>query len=173
MINLYIDFDGVILDTITTTYKIMESINLDRSDDANTKVFYATVDWKQIIDTTSEINDALACIKRIIDSKRFDVAILTHVHSLSELTEKLNFIRKHMDEITVIGVPKLVSKTKMVNAKNAILIDDYAGNLREWTAAGGVGVRFSTELESKGFHVIDRLDQILNIDFSKEVKLDD
>jgi hypothetical protein len=53
----------------------------------------------------------------------------------------------------------------MVNATNAILIDDYAGNLREWTEAGGIGIRFSLELESKGFIVIDRLDQILNIEF--------
>jgi hypothetical protein len=171
MINLYIDFDGVILDTINTTYQIMESINLDRSDDENTKKFYSTVDWAHIIEITPEINDALSCIKKIIDSKRFDIAILTHVHSLDELAEKLKFIRYHFNEITVIGVPKLVPKTQMVNAKNSILIDDYAGNLRDWSSAGGIGVRFSLELESKGFHVINKLDQILDIDFSKEVEV--
>ena len=48
--------------------------------------------------------------------------------------------------------------------KNAILIDDYAGNLEEWKNNGGMGVKFSTELKGKGFPVINRLDQILELD---------
>ena len=53
--------------------------------------------------------------------------------------------------------------TKMVHSKDSILIDDYSGNLREWEKEGGISVRFSLELESKGFKVIDRLDQIIDM----------
>lgn len=34
--------------------------------------------------------------------------------------------------MTVIICPKEISKTKMVHTEGAILVDDYAGNLREW-----------------------------------------
>jgi hypothetical protein len=100
-------------------------------------------------------------IKKIIETNHFDIAILTHVHTIKEAVAKVKFIRKHLSGITVIPVPKELSKTEIVNATNSILIDDYAGNLRSWEAAGGIGVRFSTTLESKGFKVIDHLDQII------------
>ncbi len=53
----------------------------------------------------------------------------------------------------------------MVHTKGAILIDDFVGNLKEWTEEGGIGVRFSPKLSSKGYPVIDCLDQILNLEF--------
>lgn len=168
MRNLYIDFDGVILDTINTTYKIMDQVELDRTDDDNVKRFYANLDWDNIIEITPEINDAFECIQNILDSERFDVAILTHVHSLKEIIAKVKYIRTKFHQITVIPVPKTISKTQMVNAKESILIDDYAGNLREWEEAGGIGVRFSPEMESKGFLVLDHLDQILDMNLPKE-----
>ena len=60
-------------------------------------------------------------------------------------------------------VPKEISKTLVVHSKDAILVDDYSGNLREWEKNGGISVRFSKELESSGFKVINRLDSLLNI----------
>lgn len=164
MKNLYIDFDGVILDTITTTYRIMEELNISHDDIEKKTIFFESLDWKNIIAVTKEINDSISCIQKIIDSKLFDVAILTHVNSLDEIVEKVKFIRSNLDHVTIIPVPKAVSKTKMVNAHDSILIDDYSGNLVEWELAGGIGVRFSLELESKGYHVIDRLDQILELE---------
>ena len=53
----------------------------------------------------------------------------------------------------------------MVNVNNAILIDDYTGNLKEWEENGGISVRFSTKLSGKGYKVIDKLDQILELEF--------
>jgi hypothetical protein len=164
MKNLYIDFDGVILDTITTTYRLMKELNVNKEDLDITRTFYESLDWKNIIAVTPEINDGIKCIRKIVKSKKYNVAILTHVNSLSEAVEKVKFLRKHIEHITIIPVPKAISKTKMVNATNAILIDDYSGNLREWEEAGGIGIRFSLELESKGFIVIDRLDQILKME---------
>ncbi|MNF18389.1 hypothetical protein D3C80_2224360 [compost metagenome] len=55
----------------------------------------------------------------------------------------------------------------MIETKDAILIDDYAGNLRQWQKEGGIGILFSPKLENKGFPVINRLDQILQMDFDK------
>ena len=51
----------------------------------------------------------------------------------------------------------------MVHSEGAILVDDYAGNLEEWKSTGGLPVRFSKDLESHGFRVINRLDQLLDM----------
>jgi hypothetical protein len=169
MIDLYIDFDGVILDTITTTYAIMEEMKIDTSDDNNTKVFYKSLDWKYIVEVTKEINDAYSCIRKIIASNKFNVAILTHVHSLSEIEQKVLVIRKNVGpEISIIAVPKSLPKTEIVNPKGAILIDDFSKNSELWEEAGGLSIRFNTELEDKGFLVIDKLDQILEYTFEVE-----
>ena len=55
----------------------------------------------------------------------------------------------------------------MTQTKNAILVDDFSGNLKEWEEAGGISVRFSDVLESKGFLVINKLDELLNINFNE------
>ena len=60
-------------------------------------------------------------------------------------------------------MPKELSKPKMVHSKGAILVDDFSGNLKEWEETGGIAVRFSKELESHGYTVINRLDMLLDI----------
>lgn len=167
MKNLYIDFDGVILDTINVMYDLMDELNIDRNNYEEAHHFFETADWKTILNETPQINDSISCIQKILESNLFDVAILTHVNSLNEIVEKVKFIRRYLGSITIIPVPKSISKTKMVHAKDAILVDDYSGNLREWEAAGGIGVRFNLRLNGKGFKAINKLDQLLEMDFSK------
>ncbi|MDD2518886.1 MAG: hypothetical protein PHI05_01900 [Bacilli bacterium] len=169
MINLYIDFDGVILDTITITSKLMEEQKIDLEDRPSVQKFFSELDWNYLLSTTPEINDSLSCIQKIIDTKLFNVAILTHINSLDEAVEKVNFIRKYFKDITVIPVPKVISKTKMVHTEGSILVDDYAGNLREWESEHGIAVRFSTKRNGKGFLVVDRLDQLIEM-FSDTIK---
>jgi hypothetical protein len=170
MKDLYIDFDGVILDTIKVTYELLKKEGIDKKDEPNVVKFYSKLDWKKLLITTPVINNANEAIQKIIDTKRFNVTILTHVVSLDEAIEKVKYIRKYFKDITVIPVPKAISKTKMVHTENAILIDDYVKNLSEWEQEGGIGILFSTELEDKGYIVIDCLDQILEIDFEESMR---
>lgn len=159
MQKLYIDFDGVILDTITVLYEEADRQEYERNDPE----FYKNFNFKCILKDKYIINDSIDCIQKLIDSNKFDVNILTHCNSIKEGADKVRYIRKHFNDITVIICPKEISKTKMVHTKDAILVDDYAGNLREWESAGGIAVRFSTKLNGKGFKVIDRLDQLLDM----------
>ena len=164
MKNLYVDFDGVIVDTIRVTYDMLDRLGVDRSNFEKMSEFYYNLNWKQLLSLTPIINDSFKCLNKIVETNRFNVAILTHVNSLDEAIAKINYIRKYVKNITIIPVPREVSKTKMIDAKNAILIDDYSGNLKEWEEAGGIGIQFSTDLtKDKGFKVIDRLDKIINI----------
>lgn len=164
MKNLYIDFDGVIVDSIRVTYDMLDRLGVDRSNFEKMSEFYYNLNWKQILSLTPIINDSFTCIDKIIDSNKFNISILTHVNSLDEAIAKVNYIRKYAKSVTIIPVPREISKTKMIDAKDAILIDDYSGNLKEWEAAGGIGIQFSTDsTKDKGFKVIDRLDSIIDM----------
>jgi len=167
MRNLYIDFDGVIMNTIEISYLELKKIGLDDKDPKDQKQvrkYYAELDWHILLnEKASIINDAMNCIKQILDSELYEVSILSHVNSLQEAIEKVKYIRKYFRDITVIPVPREISKTEMVHTEGDILVDDYVGNLQEWKEAGGIGIKFSTKLNGKGFVVIDKLDQLLDI----------
>lgn len=159
MKQLYIDFDGVILDTIPIYYKIEKEMN----GDVNDPQFWKSINFEEIIKDELILNDSIECIKKLIESNKFIISILTHVASLEEGIVKINYLRKYFNDITIILVPKSLPKTKMIHTEDAILVDDYSGNLREWEKSKGIGVRFSQDLESKGFKVINKLDQLLDM----------
>ena len=91
MKNLYIDFDGVIMNTIDISYEIIKSMGLDHKnplDQPKIREYYANVDWNELLNKKAVIiNDAINCIKKIIASNRFEVTILSLVNSLSEAEE--------------------------------------------------------------------------------------
>lgn len=165
MKNLYIDFDGVLMDTITTSYRLLDESEIDKNNPDEILKFYQTLNWEEIIEVTPILNDSINRLKNIKDSNRFDVSILTHVNSTAEIVEKVKFIRKYFHDITVIACPKQISKTMMVHAKDAILIDDYTENLVEWKNAGGIGIKFSTVYKDRGFKCISHIDEILKMNF--------
>ena len=163
MRRLYIDFDGVVMDTIPPLYKALEESNIDVTEELQRREFFSHFDFASIINDESILNDSVNCINKLIKSKRFEISFLTHVNSLTEGVVKINYLRNHFKDITIIIVPKEISKTKMVHSEGAILVDDYSGNLEEWEQNGGIAVRFSKELESHGYKVVNRLDGLLKL----------
>ena len=166
MINLYIDFDGVILDTLTPVYNLARELNIDyKTQSEEIGLLFAEIDWNNLLQESEELNDNINNIRKLKESKRFNISILTHVNSLKEATAKINFINNFFDDLTIIPVPKVVSKTMMTQTKDAILVDDYGGNLREWEKSGGISVKFVKEKENSEFIEITSLDQLLDIKF--------
>ena len=164
MRRLYIDFDGVVMDTIPLLYNELEKHNVSLDNEDGIKNTFANFDFRTIIKDKNILNDSIDCINKLLDSKRFEIAFLSHVNSLDEGIVKIRYLRRHFrDDITIIIVPKEISKTKMVHSEGAILVDDFSGNLREWEEAGGISVRFSKELESHGYRVLNRLDSLLDM----------
>ena len=161
MINLYIDFDGVLVDTIKETYKIMEEIGIDFRDTDKVVNFYKELDWDKLLSNTKEINNAFDNIKKLQDSGIYNPCILTTVNSLNEINAKVSFIRIKNTKINIICVPKGIDKCKMVNSRNAILVDDFGGNLEPWIESGGIGIKF-TDKESNKYKTIYSLDELLN-----------
>lgn len=159
-LNLYIDFDGVILDTLTPLSKEKEQNNISPEEE---RKFYTNYPWEKLLTDENIINDAIGDITKIIASNKFNLAILTHVNSLNEATLKIKYIRKYFKDITIIPCPKEISKTKMIHTKGAILVDDYAGNLREWEKEEGIPVRFSLKGNGKGYKVVKELKELIEM----------
>jgi len=157
--KIYIDFDGVILDTPKIYDKEFKNIkNMTREE-------YEKVVKKlkpsKIIKESKQINNSIQNIKKLIKKENYEVAILTHVLSIEEAVEKFKFFEKKIPGITVIIVPKEISKSKAVDPKDAILIDDYEINLKEWEKAKGESIFFSTKRKHEKYKTITSLEEIL------------
>ena len=158
--NLYIDFDGVILDTMTPIFEDYEKQSITKETEAE---FFINYPWNNIINDDYIIGEAINDIYKIIESEKFNLAILTHINSLKEGELKINYLRNYFKDITIIPCPKKIPKTKMIETKDAILIDDYAGNLRDWEKEGGVPIRFSRKGNGKGYKVIKELKEVIEM----------
>lgn len=163
MHNLYIDFDGVILDTIPALYKQLEECNIEKTDFYAVQNCLSKIDWKKLLEETKEINDSISCIKKLRESNKFNIFILTHINSLDEGIEKIKFLETRIPDITKIIVPKAISKTKMVETKGAILVDDHGVNLDEWKKEGGIPIKFSLKDKKYEYTSIARLDKLLDL----------
>ena len=58
MKDLYIDFDGVIKDTIKVSYKMMEGEKIDLRDRPKVIEFYKQLDWEYLLKISAEIKNA-------------------------------------------------------------------------------------------------------------------
>ena len=68
-INLYIDFDGVILDTINPLYQKLKEDNVPEE---KVKEFFVNYDWTKIIKDKYIINDSINCIQKIVQPFYFN-----------------------------------------------------------------------------------------------------
>ena len=91
MIKLYLDFDGVILNTIDVTYADLEKKNITDLDEIDE--YYKNLDWFELIDNCEEINNSISNIKKIIKSNLYDVNILTHIKTKSEIKAKEKYLK--------------------------------------------------------------------------------
>ncbi len=162
--NLYIDFDGVILDTIPILDKVIDDNNIDILDFHAKRKIFSELDWENIVRNTPQINDSIESIKKLRKSNKFNVAILTHINSIQEAVAKIKYLEEMLPDITKIVVPKEISKSKMLETKGSILVDDYGGNLDEWSQDGGIAIKF-TQNEEKAYKYksITKLDELLDL----------
>ena len=68
---LYLDCDGVILDTMDTAYRMMSEEGLDISNGEVVNHFFINTDWNILIYEAGIIKDAIIKIKKIIASNIF------------------------------------------------------------------------------------------------------
>lgn len=165
MKKLYLDCDGVILDTISRSYEMIKEMSLTTEDEI--RGFYRNISWEQLIVESGEIDNAISKIKEL--SYYFDISILTHVNSDNEEKVKLEYFDKRLPGIMVIPVPRMIEKADYIEPNGAILVDDFLPNLEYWEKKGGIPVKFSDSDKECPYTKITDLLQLKNIDFrSKE-----
>lgn len=133
--KIYIDFDGVILDTDTTIDNIIKNENIDKLD------YIRNCDWDILLNDTDVINNSLNYLR---ESKR-DINLLSKISTLEEGIGKVTYLRDNKVNINIHLVPTKISKSDMVNPKDNILIDDKVYNLDEWKSKGGIPIFFNKD----------------------------
>ena len=138
---VYIDFDGVILDTEGVLFEEWRKNPNRYSLSENDKIKYIQKsDWSYIINNSEIINDSIYYLRQM-DSKQS--AILTKIHSSSnEGIAKIRWLRDKGIKQSIILVPYMVKKTDMVDACGNILIDDCLKNLDDWSNDNGIPIFF-------------------------------
>lgn len=161
MKKLYLDCDGVILDTINRSYMMIKEKGLTTADEVRT--FYQNINWDTLIKESGEINNSISKIKILKDY--FDISILTHVYSKKEAFSKIKYFKNVLPDIEVIIVPKRVEKADLINPYGTILVDDYIPNLDKWEAKGGIGVKFSDSGKTSQYTTIGDLLELTKMSF--------
>ena len=88
MKKLYIDFDGVIMNTNNAITNLLDEHQVDRTNYDETVNFLKKINWDKLLKECDEISNAFSHLKTLNDSNDFNVAILTHVCSEEEANEK-------------------------------------------------------------------------------------
>ena len=53
---------------------------------------FSKIDWEELIDDSVALNDSVNAIKKLSESGKFNISILTHVNSLKEAKAKIKFL---------------------------------------------------------------------------------
>lgn len=134
--KVYIDFDGVILDTDSVLDKEYSKVkDINRSD------FVKNYDWNNLVNNSTIINNSLDNLK----NSKYEICILSKISSLNEGISKVRYLRDNNVLTNIHLVPTKISKSDMVNAKGNILIDDKVYNLDEWSNNGGIAIFFNKD----------------------------
>ena len=170
--DCYFDCDGVLLDTITTSFKDM---NLELGREYRTPDivnYYKNINWVDLINRSGEIKNS--CRKLLI-LKNLDlfknIGIATHRNTyMNEGVAKRNYFNKHAKGITVFDIPIKLEKHFALKADDNILVDDSKKKILGWINDGGIGVLFdqnASELllpdESRPYYVTNNLLDLMKI----------
>lgn len=151
VLQIYIDFDGVILDTMRKAKELLEqhhNLNLETSNRNNIEEqqiisnFFKTLDWNYLLYETKEINESITFLKLIKDSNIYVPTIYSAVNSLTEALEKHIYIEK---KLSVEHQFIMAHNPKVCDNNYSILIDDDNFNLDNWT---GFPIHFDSKIKS-------------------------
>lgn len=148
MYNLYLDCDGVLLDTIRGGFNIMNELGIDLNDSVKVSTYFKYVNWKKLIEISGILDNSISKVKLLSESNIFkNISILTATHTYDEGCQKKDFFYNHLPNIKVNPVPFKLQKNFVVNTKNSILVDDNIKYITNWKNAGGIGVLFKLDSE--------------------------
>ena len=139
--KIYVDFDGVILDTESLLYN-EEYYKKKLNPNFDKMKYIQEINWKETLNKAEVINNSINILKEL----KKEITILTKINTLdNEGIAKINFLREHDIKSDIILVPFNLKKTDIVNARNNLLIDDTVHNLDDWNVMGGIPIFFNKD----------------------------
>ena len=161
----YCDCDGVLLNTIEVSFRIMRDMGYDISNRKEVDSFFKKlIDWNEVFDKSAFINNSVEKIKYIKELNIFkDVIILTKLSGgYDEERLKRDLFYEVLPNIKVITLQYGLSKGVVVNAKDNILVDDEIGNCKNWEKEGGISILFSPYMVNLEDNIISDLADVQN-----------
>lgn len=139
--KVYVDFDGVLLDT--------DSV-IDKEFDGNgeRREFVKNYDWFKLMRDDLIINNALD----YINNSKYEVSLLSKISSMCEGQAKIKYLRNKGVNIDINLVPTLINKCDVVSAYGNVLIDDKIVNLNSWSNSGGISIYFNKDSKDTDIH---------------------
>ena len=155
--TFYIDFDGVILDTMPIYRYVRAKYNLTCDDGR----LFRYMNVSDVINKKRAINNSLEILKKV--QNKIDIRILSKVNNDYEARIKREFLESCGITIPFIGVPQYENKSNYADKiENSVLVDDLKDNIDEWQKAGGTGLYF-TNKKYKEYETVFSLLDLLEI----------
>ena len=139
--KVYVDFDGVLLDTDSV-------IDMEFDGNGERREFVKNYDWFKLMRDDLIINNALD----YINNSKFEVSLLSKISSMCEGQAKIKYLRNKGVNIDINLVPTLINKCDVVNAYGNVLIDDKIVNLDSWSNSGGISIYFNKDSKDTDIH---------------------
>ncbi len=143
--EIYIDFDGVILNTQEKIDYFFSLFNNTITPEWNK--FLANLNWKKdVLPYSKEIKDSLKILKELYKMKK-NIYILSRVFSLNEARDKIEFLRDYGVNTSFIPSPGRILKSQVIIPnQNKILIDDSKDNTIDWMNNNGKAIYFTQNI---------------------------
>lgn len=143
--KIYIDFDGVIVDSQKQIDYFFRLFGNKITEDWNR--FLKNLNWeKEVLPNVNEINNSFSILKELYKMKK-DVYIFSRVFSINEAQDKIKYLEDKGIKISFISSPGRLDKSKIVIPnKSKILIDDSKDNVMNWINNSGYGIYFTDNI---------------------------
>lgn len=110
MKKLYLDLDGVIINTNKFAQEEITKSGIDITQKNSLIELCKTFPWRCFLDNCETINNSFEIVPKL--SLKYDVTIITHCYSSLEADLKQNFIKNKFQNIKCITVPFKKRKTR-------------------------------------------------------------
>lgn len=167
MKKLFLDLDGVLINTNKYVQETINKSNVDISIKEDFEGLCKSFPWQEFLNKCKEINNNFELLNEL--NKIYDLTIITHFYSHNEEKLKIDYITTNFKDIKYIAVPFKKKKDEMVDAKNCILVDDYYANIESWNNSGGIGLYYSKNT-SRNIMTIDNLKPLLDYSFIERIE---
>ena len=168
----YCDCDGVILNTIEVAFAIMREngCNLSNRDEVD-YYFKRKIDWNEIFERASFINDSIGKINNLKKEDIFkDIIILTKISGANhEERLKRDLFKEILPDIKVVTLQYGLSKSSVVSARGNILLDDEIKNCTEWRKEDGVAILFSPYMSNLDANIVSSISDIVDTNGAKKL----